>query len=98
MTMDEPTATAIQFVAPGPNVPGGPWAMRVSVSGTGFDPRGLALMASVGAVPVQGVVLDPDGSGFSGYLATTPADGDALAIGFAQLNVTDLLYHAGDVA
>ncbi|MGD0452777.1 MAG: hypothetical protein ABSB69_04210 [Solirubrobacteraceae bacterium] len=96
--MDEPAATAIQFVTPGPNVPGGPWALRVSVSGTGFDARGLALMASVGAVPVQGILLDPDGSGFSGYLASTPADGDALAIGFAQLTATDLLYHPGAVA
>jgi len=98
MTMDEPTATAIEFAPPDPDAPGGPWALRVSVTGSGFTARALPLLASVGSLPVQGIILNPDESGFGGYLGSTPADGDALAIGFAEPTVTDLLFHPGDIA
>lgn len=96
--MDEPTATAIAFGTPDPDSPGGPWALRVYVTGTGFVPVGTLLMATVGSVTIEGIFLLPDGSGFAGYLASTPNDGDALSVGYSVLTVTDLLFHPGDVA
>ena len=98
MTLDEPTASGIQFAPADPNAPGAPWALVVTVTGSGFIERGLPLMASVGSVAVQGIVTNPDGSGFSGYLATTPNDGDALAVGYAAPAITDLVFHPGAVA
>src|SRR5271154_3206846 len=35
MTMDEPTATAIEFAPPDPDAPGGPWALRASAPPAG---------------------------------------------------------------
>lgn len=96
--MDEPTATGIQFATADPSAPAGPWALVVTVTGSGFVERGLSLMASVGSVPVQGIFTNPDGSGFSGYLATMPNDGDALAVGYAAPATTDLVFHPGAVA
>lgn len=96
--MDEPTATAIEFAPADTDAPGGPWTLRVFVTGTGFIARGLGLTAAVGTVPVQGIFLYPDSSGFAGYLASTPDDGDTLALGYAELTVTDLAFHSGGVA
>lgn len=96
--MDEPTATAIQFATPDPNVPGGPWALTVTVTGSGFVARGLPLLARIGAEPVQAIFLYPDGSGFNGQLANTPADGDALILGYAAQTTTDLVFQSGAVA
>jgi hypothetical protein len=96
--MDEPTATAIQFAPADASAPGGPWALRVFVTGNGFVARAIKLSAAVGAIPVQGIFLFPDSSGFAGYLATTPNDGDALSLGFIQPTVTNLVFHPADVA
>jgi hypothetical protein len=98
MSMDEPDATAIQFAPPDDNAPGGPWQLEVIVTGSGFETRGLPLAASIGAVMVEAILPFPDGSGFSGYLATTPNDGDVLSFGFAVSTVTELAYHPGEVA
>jgi hypothetical protein len=68
------------------------------VTGTGFEARGLPLLASIGAVVVEAILPFPDGSSFSGYLATTPNDGDVLSFGFAVSTVTELAYHSGEVA
>ena len=98
MSMDEPTASAIQFQTSDPTAPGGPWQLTMVVTGSGFEARGLPLLATVGAVVVQAIFLFPDGSGFSGYLASTPNDGDALSLGFAALTATDLVYQSSAVA
>jgi hypothetical protein len=98
MSMDEPDAVTIQFTQPDDNAPGGPWQLVVVVTGTGFEARGLPLQASIGAVMVEAILPFPDGSGFSGYLATTPNDGDVLSFGFAVSTVTELAYHPGEVA
>jgi len=96
--MDEPTATAIQFAPADNDAPGGPWALRVFVTGTGFVERAVGLTAGVGAVPVQGIFQFPDGSGFAGYLPTTPNDGDALFLGYDQLTLTNLVFQSANVA
>jgi hypothetical protein len=96
--MDEPTATGIQFATPDPGTAGGPWVLVVTVTGSGFVERGLPLTANVGSIPVQGIFTNPDGSGFSGYLATTPNEGDALSVGYAATAATDLAFHSGAVA
>ena len=70
----------------------------VTVTGSGFIERSLPLVASVGSVSVQGIITNPDGSGFSGYLATTPNDGDALSVGYAALSTTDLVFYPSAVA
>jgi hypothetical protein len=95
--MDEPTATTIEFATPDADAPGGPWALRVYVTGSGFVAIGTLLMATVGAVSIEGVFLFPDGSGFAGYLASTPNDGDTLSMGYSQLTPTDLAFHPGNV-
>jgi hypothetical protein len=96
--VDEPTASGIQFTNPDPNAPGGPWKLVVIVTGSGFLERGLPLTASVGSVPVQGIFTNPDGSGFSGLLATTPNDGDSLSVGYEVVASTDLVFHPNAVA
>jgi hypothetical protein len=96
--MDEPTATGISFEPPSPALPGGPWALAMTVTGSGFAARSLPLLASVGNQGVQGIFLNPDGSGFSGFLAQMPTDGDVLSIGFEKLTPTALAYHPGEVA
>jgi hypothetical protein len=91
-------ATTISFSEPDPATPGGPWVAMVTVSGSGFVTRALALFAFIGDVDVQNIVLSPDASGFTGLLATLPNDGDALSVGFSNLMTTDLVYHTGDIA
>jgi hypothetical protein len=49
-------------------------------------------------VPVEMMFLYPDKSGFHGFLASMPADGDALILGYATEATTELVFHAGEVA
>ena len=96
--MAQPNVTSAVFLAPDPNAIGGPWALCIAVQGDGFVPRGMLLRATVGDVPVQSIFLYPDASGFTGLLATLPADGAVLSVGYGQLAPTDVVYHTGAVA
>lgn len=80
--------------------PGDPWVARVWVFGDGFVSRAAPPFAVVGDVVVQGIVTAPDDQGFSGTLASEPADGAHLKVGWSpdELTDTDVVYTAPAVA
>jgi hypothetical protein len=91
-----PTVSAAQFIAPDPNMIGGPWALCISAQGDGFVERAIPLSAKVGDVFVQAIFQLPTGDGFTGYLATTPEDGAVLSIGYGdELTPTLIVYQSG---
>lgn len=63
--------------------------IRIWAVGSGFRHVGGGIAAAVGEVPVELVVNYPDGSGFSGLLATTPPEGARLRIGWAAETMAD---------
>ncbi|WP_406833974.1 hypothetical protein [Pseudomonas asiatica] len=71
------------------------WEIRVTVKGSGFVIRALPLMAQVGDLIVEGLQLNPDGTGFVGYLPTEPAQGSMLRVGYpeGELVKTEFTYH-----
>ena len=64
------------------SVPG--FVIRVYVEGENFEHRAVPLLARVGDQPVEELFVAPDGSGFAGFLATTPNDGDRLFVRYAD--------------
>lgn len=88
-----PNVTAAQFLPPDENAIGGPWALYISAQGDGFVERAIPLQATVGTVPVEMIIQWPDG--FTGFLATEPADGDVLSVGYEELAPTPVVYHTG---
>lgn len=79
---------------------GGDHVLRVFATGSGWEPRAYNAIATVGDVPVDQIVHYPDGGGFSGVLATEPADGSTLRVGWThdELADTSVTYHASGVA
>ncbi|MFL6388957.1 MAG: hypothetical protein ACJ71U_15860 [Terriglobales bacterium] len=71
------------------------WVMRVTVKGSGFERRALPLFGKVGSLAVQGIQIDPDETGFIGYLVTEPAEGDVLHVGYPEGDLLDtgIAYH-----
>jgi hypothetical protein len=92
--MNQPTVNSAQFESPDPDAPGGPWVLALHVQGEGFYPRGFALFATVGDVNVQAIVEASDGSGFIGFLATQPADGAVLSVGYEDMVETSVTYQS----
>jgi hypothetical protein len=92
-----PTVSDAQFQQPDPNAIGGPWALMIFAHGDGFEERALPLRAVVGTVAVQMIIQSPDGNGFIGFLATSPAEGDVLSIGYEDLSPTSVVFHGGGV-
>ena len=76
---------------------GAAWVLRLSVLGAGFDVCSTSITAVVGDVPVELVVHNPDGTGFSGVLATVPPNGAVLKVGWTPDTVADtaVTFHAG---
>lgn len=93
--MAAPTITSAQFQAPDPAAVGGPWTLCVYAQGSGFVERARPLVATVGSIAVQAVVVSAAGDGFVGFLAQTPNDGDVLSVGYDEIVATDIAYHAG---
>jgi hypothetical protein len=89
-----PNVTAAQFLPPDDNMIGGPWALYMSAQGDGFVERAIPLSATVGDVPVEAIYQSPAGDGFMGFLASVPADGAVLSIGYDELVPTAVVYHA----
>lgn len=75
------------------------WVVRVTVKGSGFEIRAVPVGARVGEIPVEGIMLAADESGFTGYLSAEPPDGSPLLVGFLEGPLTDtgLVYHAPNV-
>jgi hypothetical protein len=89
------TISAAQFVPPDPNMIGGPWVLCICAQGDGFVERAVPLSAKVGDVVVQAIYQSPAGDGFTGFLATMPADGAVLSIGYDELAPTSIVYQSG---
>jgi hypothetical protein len=92
-----PNVSDAQFLEPDPNAIGGPWALMISAQGDGFEERAVPLQAVVGTITVQMIIQAPDGNGFTGFLATNPAEGDVLSVGYEDLAATPVVFHAGGV-
>jgi hypothetical protein len=90
-----PNVTAAQFVPPDENMIGGPWALCVFAQGNGFVDRAIPLSATVGDVLVEAIYQSPAGDGFIGFLASVPADGAVLSIGYDELVPTSVVYQSG---
>lgn len=74
------------------------WPMRIHVEGAGYAQRASLLRAKVGAVPVGQIRTYATENGFTGVLEQVPADGDVLAIGWAEdveLIATPVVFHTG---
>lgn len=65
------------------------WVMRVTATGSGFVIRALPLIGEVGALSIEGLQMNLDGTGFSGYLVTEPAIGDTLRVGYPEGDLVD---------
>lgn len=72
------------------------WIIRITAVGSDLTDTALKLAARVGDVPVEGVLIDDDGNGFTGFLAAAPSDGDHLFVGYdpSVLEDTGVVYSA----
>ncbi len=69
--------------------------LRVEVEGSGFIHRAAPLVAQVGDVIVENIVVNLEGDGFVGQLRTFPKNGDKLKVGYlgTPLVTTNIVYH-----
>jgi hypothetical protein len=65
------------------------WVMRVTAKGSGFATRAVPLGAQLGDVPVEGLVIDLDAAGFTGYLRRIPPSGSRLLVGYRDGELAD---------
>jgi hypothetical protein len=92
---ETPTASSAIFEV----LEGGPWPLRIHVSGEGYAFRSATLHAAVGDVPVEQIRTWGNEGGFTGVLAEMPADGAVLRVGWAddvELAETPVVFHTGD--
>jgi hypothetical protein len=64
------------------------WKLRIKVEGSDFLHRAAPIIAQVGTVPVEAIIVRLAGDGFMGLLAAVPADGETLKVGYLD---TELL-------
>jgi hypothetical protein len=60
------------------------WALRVEVEGEEFIHRALPVVAQVGNVRVESIVVNMAGDGFVGLLRSVPPVGAELKVGYAD--------------
>lgn len=65
------------------------YLLQLSADGEGFEHRAVPLGARVGDVPVEQIFIYPDGSGFTGVLATEPDEGARLFVGYVDEGETE---------
>jgi len=65
------------------------WPIRVIVAGSDFEHRASPVVAKVGNVTVEAILVTLAGDGFVGLLATTPAVGDTLKVGYLDTDLID---------
>jgi hypothetical protein len=72
------------------------WIIRVAAKGNGFVVRAVPVSARVGEVPVEGLLIDEDAGGFTGYLSSVPPDGAHLFVGYGpdRMVDTDIAFEA----
>jgi hypothetical protein len=77
--------------------PLGDMVMQVSIAGSGFAERAIPPVARVGDVPLQRIMVSPQGDGIVGFLDTEPDDGARLVVGYLgeEMVETGITYHGG---
>ena len=60
------------------------WVSRMEVQGVDFVHRAAFVVAQVGDVPVEAIVVKMNGDGFVGHLRTLPPVGAELKVGYAD--------------
>ena len=60
------------------------YVLRLEATGSEFEARAMPIVARVGAVLVETLVINLDGSGFVGQLRAMPQVGDELEVGYAD--------------
>ena len=68
---------------------GAEWELQVEVEGSGFEPRAGSIIARVGDVPVERIVLKLEGDGFMGLLREHPNAGDKLKVGYLDMGLME---------
>jgi hypothetical protein len=58
------------------------WRKQLDVEGSGFQHRAAPLLARVGNVPVEAVIIKAQEDGFIGLLRAIPPDGAELQVGY----------------
>lgn len=87
-------SAAFELLPPDP--PPGPWVMRVTIEGDGFEDRAMPLVATVGELTVHVLRVSPDGKRASGLLTEVPPEGARLSIGYLddrELRSTEVSFH-----
>lgn len=70
------------------------WKLRIKVEGSEFLHRAAPVIAQVGTVPVEAIIVRLAGDGFMGLLAALPANGDLLSVGYLDTGLlpTDITF------
>jgi hypothetical protein len=77
-------------------LPDDSWPYQLFVLGSGFVQRAAGLLASVGDEPLELVMINPEGDGFTGLLRAAPAEGAVLRFGWMDgpMIETAIVFHA----
>ena len=69
--------------------------LRVEVEGSDFLHRAAPVIAEVGDVVVENIVVNIEGDGFVGQLRAFPKNGDKLKVGYLDLGLTttNIVFH-----
>jgi hypothetical protein len=81
--------------------PLGPWVMSVMLTGDGFENRAMPLVAKVGDLDVDLIVIASDGTMASGMLMDVPEPGARVSIGYLdspELAETDVAFQPPQTA
>jgi hypothetical protein len=65
------------------------WKLRLEVKGSDFLHRAASVVAVVGNVLVEAIVVNLAGDRFSGLLGALPADGSAVKVGYLDTEIVD---------
>jgi hypothetical protein len=65
------------------------WVLRIEVEGSEFLHRAAPVVARVGDVRVEWIIVNMDGDGFAGFLRTFPPVGAELKVGYADSNLIE---------
>lgn len=68
---------------------GAEWKLQVQVEGTGFEHRAAPVVAQVGDVLVEEILVNDGGDGFIGLLREEPNAGDKLQVGYLDTGLVD---------
>ena len=65
------------------------WVLEVEVAGSGFLHRAFPVVARVGDVLVEQIMVDAGGERFVGLLRAFPNNGDRLQVGYLDTGLRD---------